>query len=542
MRNHARKSAGTGGGRVAWLRSRLPTVAARIAIFLMLFLLHTGLGTAAPPPPRATAGVIDVTGWDFATPPELLQQKAAAAQIHAAILGSLGVLGLHFLLLFGLRRHERGSLFFGLLALTLALRSAVVHDLILTQLPAGYGWELHQKIFFITQLMLQAVAVQLAAVLFPQEASPKATRVITLLSLLGIGLTLAVPARVHTELLFALIASGLIVLVYTALVAVRAAIRRRPDSALALCITIAFGLSIGEEAARNFGLPIALSWLAPLLWLLLLVTKTVLYARDYAQLVDRQGALLAQNSQLNSSLKTHLSELRSTRRLLSAQEEELRRRIAEFLHGRVQLKLLVAEQQLAVARDQLTPDQSETAALMAHVQVQLDIIRHQDIRLASHLLHPTAVSAGLRSALYTLAAEYQGRFTTHLEADAAIAALDDPRRNQISEPVRLTAYRALSEALANVAAHAGAPHVQVRLSRNSAGALEIEVRDNGCGFETDRITPGLGLRTIAARLAECDGSLTITSSPGQGTRLHLTIPLGERDPHADSSLVAGELP
>jgi len=475
-------------------------------------------------------------------PPELEHEQEVDEQIQVAILGGLGFLGLHFLSSFGMRRHERGYLLFGLLALTLALRFAIVHDLVLPQFPAAYLWELHQKLFFAIPLLLQVVAVQLAPVLFPQEASQKATRVFTLVALVGIGFTLIIPARVYSELLFARVAIDLSVLFYGGWVAGRAAIQRRSDSALALGIVIAFGIGIGEAASRNFGLPIDLSWFTPGTWWLLLVGTAALYLRDYLRLVQRQEILLTHNSQSTIDLDTHLKELGSTRRLLSTQEERLRQQIAEFLHGRVQSKLLVAEHQLAVARDQLKPDQFETADMIDRVQGQLDSIRHNDIRLASHLLHPAVVSIGLLSALHTLAAEYEGTFTTHLEADTIVTALDDPRQNQIPQSVRLTAYRALTEALANVAAHAGASNVHIRLTLSGTGALVIEVEDDGSGFESDRMTPGLGLRTIAARLAECEGSFTFMSSPGQGTCLYLTIPLKEHDPISESLVVDSKLP
>ena len=87
----------------------------------------------------------------------------------------------------------------------------------------------------------------------------------------------------------------------------------------------------------------------------------------------------------------------------------------------------------------------------------------------------------------------------------------------------------------NAAKHAlGATAVVIDLS--DAGALRLEVRDDGAGFDRDQVVPGLGLSSMRDRLAAVGGELTIVSSPGHGTRIIGTIPLaGEplsRDPSA----------
>ena len=64
----------------------------------------------------------------------------------------------------------------------------------------------------------------------------------------------------------------------------------------------------------------------------------------------------------------------------------------------------------------------------------------------------------------------------------------------------------------------------IELSENDS--LRIEVRDDGAGFDPAQVTGGVGFTSMRDRLAAVNGELTITSSPGRGTRVTATIPLG----------------
>ncbi|MEU1182450.1 histidine kinase [Streptomyces sp. NPDC005820] len=92
-----------------------------------------------------------------------------------------------------------------------------------------------------------------------------------------------------------------------------------------------------------------------------------------------------------------------------------------------------------------------------------------------------------------------------------------------------TLFRVAQSTLANVREHAHAVNVQVTL-RAGADRVELEVRDDGAGFEPARITGpspagrGLGLPAARARLRECGGDLAIGSTPGHGTCVRATVP------------------
>lgn len=101
-----------------------------------------------------------------------------------------------------------------------------------------------------------------------------------------------------------------------------------------------------------------------------------------------------------------------------------------------------------------------------------------------------------------------------------------PRLSPVAE---LQLLRIVQEALTNVRRHALATEVEVILSENGKEAIEILVKDNGQGFtlsDLDESPPGYhGLNIIKERAETLGGSLNISSVPGEGTALMVSIPL-----------------
>jgi signal transduction histidine kinase len=92
-------------------------------------------------------------------------------------------------------------------------------------------------------------------------------------------------------------------------------------------------------------------------------------------------------------------------------------------------------------------------------------------------------------------------------------------------------FRIVQELLTNVARHAGARRVSLRL-RADADALHLRVQDDGRGFAADRPAPGrgLGLPGIRERAALRGGRVDVRSAPGQGTTVDLCLPLAAAEP------------
>ena len=100
-----------------------------------------------------------------------------------------------------------------------------------------------------------------------------------------------------------------------------------------------------------------------------------------------------------------------------------------------------------------------------------------------------------------------------LEVDAA---------ERLPGPVESAAYFVVSEALANVAKYARATQATVAVRRLN-GRVTVEVADDGVGGAD--AAGGSGLRGLADRVAALDGTLSLDSPAGRGTRLQADIPL-----------------
>jgi len=100
-------------------------------------------------------------------------------------------------------------------------------------------------------------------------------------------------------------------------------------------------------------------------------------------------------------------------------------------------------------------------------------------------------------------------------------------RTRVAQALETTVYRLVQEALTNVAKHADAEHVRVVVG-SSGGRLEIEVSDDGKGFDRGANVSGFGLVGMRERVELSGGQLTITPS-AQGTTVRAVIPLSALD-------------
>jgi len=98
---------------------------------------------------------------------------------------------------------------------------------------------------------------------------------------------------------------------------------------------------------------------------------------------------------------------------------------------------------------------------------------------------------------------------------------------RLGQQLETTVYRLVQEALTNVAKHARAERVRIAVSI-ADGRLEVEVADDGSGFDAGSATSGFGLAGMRERVGLSGGQLTVAPSPS-GTTVRAVIPLSELD-------------
>jgi signal transduction histidine kinase len=225
------------------------------------------------------------------------------------------------------------------------------------------------------------------------------------------------------------------------------------------------------------------------------------------------GLLRSHVSHLDAELQDRMEELRASRARLVHAGDAARRRLERDLHDGAQARLVALALLLRAARMR-APEGEELASLLDQAQQELQLSLGE-LRELARGIHPAVLTErGLEPALQSLVA----RATVPVTVEARSA-------DRLPGPVESAAYFVVSEALANVAKYAQATEAAVTVERSN-GHVTIEVSDDGVGgADAGR---GSGLHGLADRLAALDGTLSLESPAGRGTRLRAKIPCEPR--------------
>lgn len=207
---------------------------------------------------------------------------------------------------------------------------------------------------------------------------------------------------------------------------------------------------------------------------------------------------------------------RHTQELLRAQEAE-RAWVAREVHDD-------AVQHLAAIANELRAILPEAVPSAASQRVEGMVGEVNDLaeslRGLAHRLHPSALDkGGAGPALIQLAEQMHDAngFEVELSLPEAPLGLDPD--------AELCLFRIAQEALRNAARHAGVSRARVTLRRAGA-SVDLTVSDQGAGLPaTPSRSRGIGLLSMQERARLVGGRLEVTSRPGEGTTIHLTLPV-----------------
>jgi signal transduction histidine kinase len=224
-------------------------------------------------------------------------------------------------------------------------------------------------------------------------------------------------------------------------------------------------------------------------------------------------------SKQTEELQRSLLQLRALAGRLQSIREEERKSVAREIHDQLGQALTAIKIDVNALVRQWPGDreqQSEkAAAILALVDDTIQAVR----RISTELRPGMLDDLGLVATVEWAGEEFQARTGTRCQ-------LDLPLDDIVVDQERATAiFRILQETLTNVARHADARKVEVRLAREDRG-LTLEVRDDGRGISEDRLSrhQSLGILGMRERALLIGGDLTITGAPGRGTMVRVTIP------------------
>lgn len=206
-------------------------------------------------------------------------------------------------------------------------------------------------------------------------------------------------------------------------------------------------------------------------------------------------------------------------------QESERKALARELHDELGQYLNVIKLDAVGIRD----DQRQLpAATVARASTIVENCNHIHGALATLMreLRPTGLDElGLAAALEHCIETWRARLpgvSLRLSITGDFATLP--------EAITVTLYRLVQEALTNVAKHAAARQVAIRLDRLASveaqgEQISVTVQDDGVGSTAGLPTRGLGLIGMRERVLALEGTLALTSSPGQGFELAVKIPV-----------------
>ena len=239
----------------------------------------------------------------------------------------------------------------------------------------------------------------------------------------------------------------------------------------------------------------------------------------FLESVANMTAVAIENARLGAALALKNDEVRALSARNVTRLEQERQHMARELHDEAGQALVGVKLSLQ-AMSRLVP--SDVPALreqLTHLRAQVNDAATRLKVLARRLRPPTLDRLGLDMALQQLASEsgehfgFEVRLLTHRLSERLPAELET------------ALFRVTQEALTNVAAHAEAKLVEIHVEVQDP-CVTLCISDDGVGFDPGvRSTAGLGLLGMNERVAMLGGQFSVTSAPGEGTTIRVTVPL-----------------
>jgi signal transduction histidine kinase len=226
---------------------------------------------------------------------------------------------------------------------------------------------------------------------------------------------------------------------------------------------------------------------------------------DAVQLIAGQLAVSLDNAQLYAELST-------SRARIVAAADQARRRIERDLHDGAQQRLVSLALRLRATQAAAPPAlAAELDRAVAEAMSAMD-----ELRETARGIHPAVLTeGGLHPALKVLARRSPVRVDLRM-----------PEKGRLPEPVEVSAYYIVAEALTNAAKHARSSAVSVNIEVTGQ-VLHVTVHDDGVGGAD--LTRGTGLAGLKDRVEAIGGLISLDSPRGAGTALHVELPLTVAD-------------
>ena len=259
-------------------------------------------------------------------------------------------------------------------------------------------------------------------------------------------------------------------------------------------------------------------------WINLRSTPLVLAARPGA--VQWEGIMtnISAGKQAQREVSDSRAALAELTAHIEAVKEQERTRIAREIHDDLGGNLTAIKMAVAMLARRLPAEQPQLAEKAAYVDSLVDRTIEAVHRISLDL-RPPMLDFGIVAALEWQVKEFESQVGIACHFDAHEVDIE------LSPDHAIALFRIFQEALTNIAKHAGASRVDIRLERVGS-RLALQIVDNGHGIaEVDRGKPGsFGLRSMSERARALGGTMTLSRAPGGGTMVAIDIELSPPAP------------
>lgn len=234
----------------------------------------------------------------------------------------------------------------------------------------------------------------------------------------------------------------------------------------------------------------------------------------YYQKIQTQSELAQKQKEINIQKVTALvqeQELNLIKASIEGQDEE-RKRIAQELHDSIGGNLAGIKLQFA----SMDGDAEKLKSLTSQIDETYQLVR--DI---SHTLIPKKFK---QNAFTALIREYANSISNTGELKVGFHPHPEKEINDIDEKYQVEIYKIIQELMTNTLKHAEAKTVDIHLSFISS-ELSLLFEDNGRGFDSTKVSKGIGSQNMQNRVTDLKGQINIDSAIGRGTVISIEIPI-----------------
>src|SRR4051812_7097054 len=231
---------------------------------------------------------------------------------------------------------------------------------------------------------------------------------------------------------------------------------------------------------------------------------------------EQQAALQQERDLLETQVRDRTASLAQLATHLQQVREEERGHLARELHDELGALLTAAKLDVARLKSKLGTQPPEIGQRLQHLTEALNSGIALKRRIIEDLRPSSLANLGLTAALEILAREFSER--SGIEVATSLEPVE------LEEAGQLTIYRLVQESLTNVGKYAEAKQVEITL-RNYGGHVEVDIKDDGKGFDPSRMKPSThGIAGMRHRVEAAGGKLTVRAAPGKGTRISAVLP------------------